>query len=48
VVIRGTRTEGETAMLRRFVESCVFEPVVVDGRTRAVQLNLTLEALVRQ
>jgi tetratricopeptide (TPR) repeat protein len=47
VSIRGTRTEGENAMLRRFVESCVFEPVLVEGRPRPVQLDLTLESLVR-
>jgi hypothetical protein len=34
-------------MLRQSVESCGFEPVVVDGKPRRVQLDLTLDAFLQ-
>jgi hypothetical protein len=46
VVIQGARDNEESGMLRQFVESCSFEPVIVDGQPRRVQLNLTLDAFL--
>src|SRR5262249_62402149 len=38
VAIQGARDDREAGMLRQFVESCSFEPVIVDGKPRRVQL----------
>jgi len=46
VAIQGARDNKESGMLRQFVESCSFEPVIVDGTPRRVQLNLTLDAFL--
>jgi len=46
VAIQGARDDKESGMLRQFVESCSFEPVIVDGKPRRVQLNLTLDAFL--
>jgi tetratricopeptide (TPR) repeat protein len=47
VAIQGARDDKESGMLRQFVESCSFEPVIVGGKPRRVQLNLTLDAFLR-
>ena len=46
VAIKGARDNKESGMLRQFVESCSFEPVIVDGKPRRAQLNLTLDAFL--
>jgi tetratricopeptide (TPR) repeat protein len=46
VAIRGARDNKESGMLRQFVESCSFEPVIIDGQPRRVQLDLTLDAFL--
>ena len=47
VAIRGSPNDRESGVLRQFIESCSFEPVIVAGKPRQVQLNLKLEALLR-
>ena len=46
VAIKGAQDNKESGMLRQFVESCSFEPVIVDGKPRRAQLNLTLDAFL--
>jgi tetratricopeptide (TPR) repeat protein len=46
VAIHGSPNDRESGVLRQFIESCSFEPVVVAGKPRQVQLNLKLEALL--
>ena len=46
VAIKGALDNEESGMLRQFVESCSFEPVIVDGKPRRAQLNLTLDAFL--
>jgi hypothetical protein len=46
VAVRGARDNRESGTLRQFVESCSFEPVVVGGKARRVQLELTLDAFL--
>lgn len=43
VAIHGAENDVESGILRQFVESCSFEPVVIKGAARRVQLNLTLD-----
>jgi len=47
VAIRGAASNEESGVLRQFVESCSFEPVVVKGKARRVQLDLTLDAFLQ-
>jgi tetratricopeptide (TPR) repeat protein len=47
VAIRGAANNVVNGELHAFVESCSFEPVVVEGRRRQVQLNLALESLLQ-
>jgi tetratricopeptide (TPR) repeat protein len=47
VAIQGTDDARKAGVLRQFVESCSFEPVIVDGRPRRVQVNLGLDALLQ-
>lgn len=42
VVIKGAATADLATSLRRFVESCRFEPVIVDGRARQLQATIEL------
>ena len=37
VAVEGAHDRKESGMLRQFVESCSFEPVVVEGKPRRVQ-----------
>jgi tetratricopeptide (TPR) repeat protein len=46
VAIRGSPDDRESGVLRQFIESCSFEPVIVSGKPRQVQLNLKLNALL--
>ncbi len=47
VAIQGARDDAESGVLRQFVESCAFEPVLVEGKPRRVQLDLTLDAFLQ-
>jgi hypothetical protein len=47
VAIRGAPDRSQNGVLRQFLESCSFEPVVVNGKPRPVQLNLKIEDMVR-
>jgi tetratricopeptide (TPR) repeat protein len=47
VAIQGAADNREAGVLRQFVESCSFEPVIVKGLPRRVQLNLTLDAFLQ-
>ena len=47
VAIHGAENDVESNILRQFVESCSFEPVVVKGVPRRVQLDLTLDAFLQ-
>jgi len=46
VVLRGA-LGGRESELREFVQSCSFEPVLVDGKPRQVQLDLKLGDMVQ-
>jgi len=47
VAILGKTDDRTAGVLRQFVESCGFEPVMVEGKPRRVQLNLTLDAFMQ-
>ncbi|HEY2031579.1 MAG TPA: hypothetical protein VGH20_20445 [Myxococcales bacterium] len=47
VAIHGAPDRQQNGVLRQFLESCSFEPVVVNGKPRPVQLNLNIEDMVR-
>lgn len=47
VAIHGAENDVESGILRQFVESCSFEPVLVKGVPRRVQLDLTLDAFLQ-
>lgn len=47
VAVQGSRNDEINGLVREFVQSCQFDPVVVDGRARRVQTSLPLEALLR-
>ena len=46
VAIEGARDNEQAGVLRLFIESCSFEPVIVEGKPRRVQLNLALDAFL--
>jgi tetratricopeptide (TPR) repeat protein len=46
VAISGAHDAEHAAMLRLFLESCSFEPVLVDGKARRVQLKLKIDDLL--
>jgi tetratricopeptide (TPR) repeat protein len=47
VAIQGTENRELSDRLSKFVESCQFEPVRVDGKPRSVQLDLALSAFMQ-
>ena len=47
VVIKGAQNEDLAAALRRFIESCTFERVIVDGRVRQLQATIDLSDFMR-
>jgi tetratricopeptide (TPR) repeat protein len=46
VAISGAHDAEHSAMLRQFLESCTFEPVLVDGKPRRVQLKIKIDDLL--
>jgi hypothetical protein len=48
VAVQGARNAKDAGVLRQFVESCSFEPVIVEGKPRRVQVDLALENFLRQ
>ncbi|HUJ28147.1 MAG TPA: hypothetical protein VLW85_19130 [Myxococcales bacterium] len=42
VAVKGNGSKALMAAFRRYVESCTFEPVVVDGKPRAMQSSLEM------
>jgi tetratricopeptide (TPR) repeat protein len=46
VAVRGASDNRQAGMLRQFVESCSFEPVIAAGKARRVELDLTLDAFL--
>ena len=46
VAVGGAYDDRDAGLLRQFVESCSFEPVLIDGKPHRVQLNLTLDAFM--
>ena len=47
VAIKGARDAELSGILRQFIESCRFEPVVVDGKPRTLQADIPLGDLFR-
>jgi hypothetical protein len=47
VVIKGAKSDDVARSLRRFIESCTFEPVIVDGRVRQLQATIDLGDFMR-